>query len=111
MCCGLKRWMFVNTAAGRDARGIGRRLACFERRLEAARVRRHLPGGLAPNNERYQQLPDAVALEVDDDGDARAGAAIQRLNVNGNDAADRPVGAVIGPTIRWDVCGNSDVGL
>jgi hypothetical protein len=38
----------------------------------------------------YQQLPDAVPLEVDDDRDPRAGAAVKRLNVDGHDAAAMP---------------------
>jgi hypothetical protein len=39
-----------------------------------------------------------VTLEIDDDGDAGAGAAVKRLNVNRHDA-------VIGPTMRRNVLG------
>ena len=43
---------------------------CLDSVLESLQVCWHLPGGLSPDDQRDEELADAVALEVDGDADA-----------------------------------------
>ena len=75
---------------------LGRSLEAL---LQGCHIGRHLPSGLASNEEWHEEPTDSVALEVEGDRQLRGGVGA-RFDSDVNHGADGPVHAADAPMVR-----------